>query len=82
MKKYMVIETFKPNCRSLAYARFHQSGRLLPAGLKYLDSWLAANGDCCFQLMETTDSTLFNEWIAQWEDLVSFEVIELGEKPS
>lgn len=81
MPKFMVVETFKPNCRHLAYKRFHQRGRLLPSGLKYLDSWLEAEGNRCFQLMETSDSALFDEWVANWEDLVSFEVIELGEKP-
>ncbi|WP_299412675.1 DUF3303 family protein [Acaryochloris sp. IP29b_bin.148] len=81
MPKFMVIETFKPNCRSLAYDRFYRRGRLLPPGLKYLDSWLEAEGNRCFQLMETADSALFDEWIAHWEDLVSFEVVELGGKP-
>ncbi len=82
MPKFMVIETFKPNCRTLAYERFHQKGRLLPPGLQYLDSWLEAEGNRCFQLMETSDPALFDKWIAHWGDLVSFDVIELGEKPS
>ena len=80
--KFMIIETFKPNCRHLVYERFRQQGRMLPAGLKYLDSWLEAKEDRCFQLMETCNKTLFNSWIDQWDDLVSFEIIELGEKPN
>lgn len=77
----MVIETFKPNCLNLVYERFHQQGRLLPPGLIYLDSWLEAGGNRCFQLMETSDITLFDVWMTNWKDLASFEVIELGEKP-
>lgn len=77
----MVVETFKPNCRDLVYERFHQQGRLLPPGLSYLESWLEAEGDRCFQLMETSEPTLFDTWITNWEDLASFEVIELGDKP-
>jgi hypothetical protein len=31
--------------------------------------------------METDDSRLFAGWINHWEDLVEFEVVEIGEKP-
>ena len=81
MKRYMVIETFLPGCKAKIYERFHARGRMLPAGLNYLDSWLEKDGDRCFQLMETNDAALFQDWIEHWEDLVSIEVVELGEKP-
>ena len=81
MKKYMVIETFLPGCKQKVYDRFHANGRMLPNGLVYLDSWLEKDGDRCFQLMETDDADLFTLWIDQWKDLVSFEIIEIGEKP-
>jgi hypothetical protein len=81
MKKYMVIETFLPDCKSKIYERFYSRGRMLPAGLVYLDSWLEKDGDRCFQLMETDDPKLFNVWTDKWSDLVSFEIIELGDKP-
>ena len=70
MKRYMVVETFSPGRKSEVYARFQAQGRLLPEGLTYLDSWLEKDGDRCFQLMETNDSSLFPTWIAKWEDLV------------
>lgn len=79
--RYMVIETIKPDCVSLVYERFHEKGRLLPAGLVYIDSWLEDQGNRCFQLMETNDVSLFDQWTAHWADLVEFEVIKLGEKP-
>lgn len=77
----MVIETFLPGCKEKVYERFRQHGRMLPEGLAYLDSWLEKDGDRCFQLMETDDPSLVRTWSQRWEDLVSMEVIELGEKP-
>jgi Protein of unknown function (DUF3303) len=74
---YMVIETFRPNCKALVYERFREKGRMLPDGLHYVDSWVEKDGDRCFQLMETDSPELFDRWIAAWSDLVSFEIIEL-----
>lgn len=81
MRRFIVIENFFPNCKKKVYARFQESGRMLPEGLVYIDSWLEKNGDRCFQLMETDDSTLFDVWIRNWEDLGSFEIIEIGDNP-
>ncbi len=77
----MVIETFFPGCKEKVYERFHAKGRMLPQGLVYLDSWLEKDGDRCFQLMETADFSLFRAWLEKWKDLLSVEVIEIGEKP-
>lgn len=81
MKRYMVIETFLPDCRQAVYDRFHARGRMLPDGLVYVDSWLEQDGDRCFQLMETDNPALFEPWTNAWRDLVRFEVIALGSKP-
>ena len=81
MTRYMLIETFHQDCLQKAYDRFHQHGRLLPEGLVYLDSWLTADGARCFQLMETERYDLLREWMKNWDDLVSFEVFEIGAKP-
>ena len=81
MNRYMVIEHFAPGAKEKIYDRFREKGRMLPDGLVYIDSWLEKDGDRCFQLMETTDRALIDEWMENWKDLVSFEVIELGEKP-
>lgn len=29
----------------------------------------------CFQLMEADDVTLFQRWIAEWQDVMGFEVV-------
>ena len=73
----MVIEHFRPGCKDAVYERFAQKGRLLPAGLIYVDSWLEKDGNRCFQLMETHDRSLFDRWIQNWNDLVDFEIVEL-----
>jgi len=80
--KYMVIETFNDGSKNAVYDRFLEKGRMLPNGLHFIDSWLEESGNRCFQLMETDDKSLFEVWINSWSDLVEFEVIALGEKPS
>jgi hypothetical protein len=71
----MVIETFLQGPGPV-YARAGERGRLLPEGLVYIDSWVdARTRDRCFQLMETDDPALFDQWIAAWRDLADFEVV-------
>jgi len=81
MKQYMVIETFLPGCKEKIYERFFAKGRMMPEGLEYVNSWLEKDGDRCFQLMQTDDPSLFQIWLANWKDLMSAEIVELGEKP-
>ncbi len=73
---YLVIERYKRGPGPV-YERAARNGRMLPAGLAYLDSWIVDNGklDTCFQLMETGDPGLFDAWRACWDDLVDFEVL-------
>ena len=77
--RYMVVETFAPGCKEDVYERFREKRRMLPDGLFYIDSWLEKDGDTCYQLMEMDFAELFDRWIEQRKDLVSFEVIELEE---
>lgn len=53
-----------------------RQGRMLPDGLRYLDSWVVADErlDRCFQLMEADDPDLFRVWADHWADLVEIEV--------
>lgn len=78
----MVIETFKTGSLDEVYSRFHKLGRMMPEGLFYLDSWLEKGGLRCFQLMETQSPQLFAEWMEKWNDLVNYEIVEIGEKPT
>lgn len=72
---YMVVEQFKNGDAIPVYRRFRDRGRLAPEGLTYLTSWVEENLQRCFQLMETNDRKLLDEWIAHWSDIVDFEVI-------
>jgi hypothetical protein len=69
---YMVVEHFKD--APAVYRRFREHGRMAPEGLVYLSSWVDAEFKCCFQLMETHNRRLLDEWMANWSDLTDFEV--------
>ena len=49
---FMVIERFKNRDAKAVYRRFREKGRMAPEGLTYVGSWIEANWDRCFQLME------------------------------
>jgi hypothetical protein len=72
---FMVIERFAIGRVPEVYRIVRERGRSLPEGLTYVDSWVSAGLDRCFQLMETDDPALFQEWIAGWGDLVEFEIV-------
>ncbi len=72
---FMVIERFKNRDAVAVYRRYREQGRMLPEGLRYVDSWVEPNFDRCFQLMECDDPRLFQQWTACWQDLVEFEVV-------
>lgn len=72
---YMVIERFKNGEAIPVYRRFQEKGRMMPQGLNYVDSWVETNFDRCFQLMESENAQLLEEWAARWRDLVEFEFV-------
>lgn len=80
----MVVENFRDEVE--IYRRFREKGRMMPDGLNYVSSWIDVEFKRCFQLMETDDARLFDEWMAKWSDLADFEIIpvmssnEAGEK--
>ena len=75
---FMVIERFKDRDPVPIYARLREQGRALPAGLRYVDSWVEANFDRCFQLMECDDAVSLQRWILQWRDLAEFEIVPVS----
>ena len=72
---FMIIERFKPGLAREVYRRFRDHGRMAPDGLRYIASWVDLNFERCFQVMESEDEALVHEWIANWNDLVDFEVV-------
>jgi uncharacterized protein DUF3303 len=71
---YMVVERFKSSDAAAVYRRLRDKGRMAPDGLVYLSSWVDDEFQRCYQLMETDDRKLLDEWIESWRDLVDFEV--------
>jgi Protein of unknown function (DUF3303) len=72
---FMIIERFKRRDATQIYARLRETGRQMPDGLKYIDSWIEPNFDRCFQLMETDDLRHLQRWILGWNDLMEFEIV-------
>jgi hypothetical protein len=70
----MIVEHFNNQDPVPVYSRFRDQGRMLPQGLQYVSSWVDETLERCFQLMETDDRKLLDEWIARWSDLARFEV--------
>jgi hypothetical protein len=71
-KRYMVLERFKD--APAIYRRLRERGRMMPEGLQFVSSWIEENLKICFQLMETHDLRLLEEWMANWSDLMDFEI--------
>ena len=75
---FMVIEHFKETGAEPVYKRFAEQGRMNPEGLTYVGSWIEADLNRCFQLMECDDASLFQEWVSKWSDLVDFEIVAVA----
>lgn len=74
---FMIIEEFRHGAHAAVYERLALRGRMIPEGVRYLDSWVEEGGRRCFQLMECADADQLEPWIAAWSDLVDFEVVPI-----
>jgi Protein of unknown function (DUF3303) len=72
---FMVIERFHEGRAPDIYRRFRERGRMAPDGLRYVASWVDEPFERCFQVMETDNEALFREWMANWQDLIDFEIV-------
>lgn len=75
---FMVIERFRNQDARSVYTRFREKGRMAPDGLKVHGSWIEANFDRCFQLMECDDLSLLQQWAMSWSDLAEFEIVPVA----
>jgi hypothetical protein len=75
---FMIIERFKGCDPRPIYERLAEQGRGLPEGLRYIESWVEANFDRCFQVMECDDAVVLQRWVLQWRDLVEFEIVPVS----
>ncbi len=74
-KNFLIIETYKPNKRDEVYQRFSKKGRMLPAGVEYINSWVTEDLQMCYQIMTAKSKEKLMAWIANWEDLVDFKIV-------
>jgi hypothetical protein len=73
---FMIIERFRDNDMLPIYKRLRDQGRMLPEGLKYVDSWVEPNFSRCFQLMECDDLRLVQQWMLKLRGSgVTFEIV-------
>ena len=72
---FLVVEHFKNGDAVPVYRRFRDRGRLAPDGVTYVNSWVTSDLTRCFQVMEAPDRALLDQWLAQWMDLVDFDVV-------
>lgn len=75
----MVIERFRAGNPDAVGQRFQQHGRLMPASpaIAYVASWMAADGSHCYQIMEAACAADLEGWMANWRDLVEFEIVPI-----
>ena len=73
--QFMIIERFRDRDPLPIYRRLRDKGRQMPDGLRYVSSWIEVNFERCFQVMECDDPALLQQWIAQWGDLMEFEIV-------
>jgi hypothetical protein len=71
---FLVIEHFRDGDPRPVYARFAAEGRLAPAGLTYVASWVTTDLRRCYQVMACDDRAPLDAWMRRWADLVDFEV--------
>lgn len=74
---FMIIEHFGGGDPAPVYRRFCERGRMAPPGLAYHGSWVTDDLSRCYQVMECAGRAPLEEWMAAWDDLVRFEVIEV-----
>ena len=83
-KLYMVVERFKD--AAAVYERLWERGRLTPKGLEYVSCWVDENVERSYRLMQCNGRQPLDDWMANWSDLIDFEVLrvitpeEAGEK--
>jgi hypothetical protein len=72
---YMVIENLRNGDALPVYRRFRDRGRMAPAGLSHVSSWVNESLDRCLPTNGNRRS-LLDQRIAQWNDIVDFAAAE------
>ena len=72
---FMIIERFKDGDPVPVYRRFRDQGRMAPADVSYINSWVTPDLTTCYQVMESPDRARLDQWLVRWQDLVDFEIM-------
>ncbi len=78
---FMVVEHFRDGNPRPVYQRFAECGRLAPDGLEYVSSWVTTDLTRCYQVMACDHSAVLEQWMAEWRDLVDFQVFPVLTSP-
>ncbi|HJR41812.1 MAG TPA: DUF3303 family protein [Gemmatimonadaceae bacterium] len=76
---FMVVERFRGGDALPVYRRARERGRMLPDGVEYVASWVDLDFARCYQLMRAESAAALEPWLAQWRDLVDFDVVPVRE---
>ena len=60
---FMVIENFRDGDPVPVYRRVRDGGRLLPAGVRYLDSWVTTDLRRCYQVVDCAGRAELDQWM-------------------
>jgi hypothetical protein len=71
----MIIERFHDGKARQLYQRFESLGRLMPEGVRYVNSWINTELTTCYQVMECGSEEPLRTWIGNWDDLADFEIV-------
>ena len=74
---FMIIEHFHPGKAKEIYKRLETSGRRLPEGVQYINSWIDENLTICYQVMESDSEDKIKRWVDAGSDMIDFEVIKV-----
>jgi len=71
---FMIVEHFRNGEAVPVYRRFKERGRMPPDGVRYISSWVTEDLATCYQVMDTADPQLLDQWMRKWSDVIEFEV--------
>jgi hypothetical protein len=73
--QFMVVERFRNQDAKAIYRRLRERGRMMPEGLTFVSSFVAADFSRCFQLIACEDIAPLQRWVAQWSDIIEFDIV-------
>jgi hypothetical protein len=74
---YMIIEHFHPGKAKEIYSNLDKTGRKIPDGVHYINSWIDENLTICYQVMESDSDEKIQEWVNMNKGPVDYEVIKV-----